>query len=87
MKWPKKINGELDPTGATGGPHNEASVERSVLVLLVPRSWSGKKRRERVVRKFEEGVKDGVPVVVRLVKGRPEKSKPAPEGFLLRGYV
>ena len=40
-----------------------------------------------MVRKIKEGMKDGVPVVVRLVKGRPEKNKPAPEGFLLRGYV
>ena len=73
FRWsgPKKIIGELDPTEATGGPHNEG-VGKTVCVgpwLLGPGEKKKEKveRKENVVRNINEGIKDRVPVVVRLV--------------------
>ena len=61
-KW-TRLRLQVDPT-------TRGSVKRSVLVLS---SWSLERKKEKVERKekvarnIEEGMKDGVPVVVRLV--------------------
>ena len=60
------------------------SVKQFVLVLGSSiLEWKKEKveRKEKVALNIKGGAKDGVPVVVRLVKGRPEKMNPPRRGF------
>ena len=70
MKWAeKRVTGTWTRLGPQVDPITRVWVERSVLVVgssILERKKNKKKRKERVVRNVKEGMKDGVPVVVRL---------------------
>ena len=71
MKWAeKRVTGTWTRLGPQVDPITRVWVERSVLVVgssILERKKNKKKRKERVVRNVKEGMKDGVPVAVRLV--------------------